>query len=190
MKTIPMTTEDMAERVARFEELTPMAAQNNERIPLEAADLIWSRKLMPVITYGEGVEGPFGKIAPITGAAGMTMTIATCPPGTGPGLHSHHKTFETFTVLQGRFEFFWGDEGQDSVVLDRFDTISVPPGVCRAFVNVSEEEGILQVVITGGVHDVNDIAFPPKIAEQIKSIHPPALEEFKKIGLTFNAGVG
>jgi len=57
MKTIPMTTEDVAERVARFEELTPMAAQNDERIPLEAADLIWSRKLMPVITYGEGVEG-------------------------------------------------------------------------------------------------------------------------------------
>jgi quercetin dioxygenase-like cupin family protein len=38
----------------------------------------------------------------------MTVTLAVCPPGTGPGLHTHHQTCETFTVLPGSFCFTWG----------------------------------------------------------------------------------
>ena len=34
----------------------------------------------------------------------MPMTLAVCPPGQGPGLHNHVKTYETFTVLKTRFE--------------------------------------------------------------------------------------
>ena len=158
MKTTNMTPQAMEARLARFKDLTPMASQRNPKIPQKAADMIWARKLLPVITYGEGTESPFGTAAPISGAGGMSITVAACPPGTGPGLHAHHKTYETFTVLQGRFEVTWGDGGEDSVVLDQFDTISVPPGVCRAFTNVSAGEGVLQVIITGGVHDMEDIA--------------------------------
>ena len=51
--------------------------------------------------------------------------------------------------------------------LGLLDTISVPPGVCRAFRNISDEEGILQVVISGGVHDMSDIDFPEAIGDRL-----------------------
>ena len=189
MKTSKMTPEDMEARLARFKDLTPMASQKNPKIPQEAADMIWARKLMPVITYGDDVASPFGTSAPISGAGGMSIIVAACPPGTGPGLHTHHKTHETFTVLKGRFEITWGDVGEHSVVIDQFDTISVPPGICRGFTNVSDEEGMLQVIITGGVHDVDDIAFPPGVAEALDRTGPGVLDEIKKTGLSFDAGV-
>lgn len=189
MKTVELSPAEMEARIARFARLVPMPAQQNSRIPLAARDLIYSRKLMPVISH-QGPDAPLNvAAAPIRGAGGMTMTIAVCPPGTGPGLHAHHRTHETFTVLQGRFRFAYGDAGQHCAELDRFDVISIPPGVCRGFTNVSEEEGILQVLITGGVHDMNDIAFPPAMADRIRRIAPEALSEFEKLGLKFDAGV-
>ena len=59
MKTSKMTPKDMEARLARFKDLTPMASQKNPKIPQEAADMIWARKLMPVITYGDDVPSPF-----------------------------------------------------------------------------------------------------------------------------------
>lgn len=55
--------------------------------------------------------------------------------------------------------YWWGDEGEHETVLERLDTVSVPPGVCRGFTNVGDRDGILQVLITGGIHNMDDIAF-------------------------------
>jgi hypothetical protein len=73
-------------------------------------------------------------------------------------------------------------------VLEPFDTISLPPGVCRAFRNVGTEEGILQVIITGGVHDMSDIAFTPKAKRDIEAVQAGLAAEFEKAGFTFDAG--
>jgi len=72
-------------------------------------------------------------------------------------------------------------------VLRRFDTISFPPGVCRAFRNIGEDEGILQVIITGGVHDMNDIAFTAKARKDIEAVGAGLAAEFEKAGFAFNA---
>ena len=189
MKTIHIDDAQMAIRIGRFGELKPLPVQSNPDVPLAAADLIYARKLYSVIGLEGGSATPISVGAPITGAGGMTMVIAACPPGQGPSLHSHKATFETFTVLQGRFEITWNDHGENRIELDRFDTISVPPGVARAFRNIGDGEGLLQVIITGGVHDMNDIAFAPQVAEQITAIKPAALAAFEKTGLRFDAGV-
>jgi hypothetical protein len=91
-------------------------------------------------------------------------------------------------VLKGEFEVRWNDEGGESAILRQFDTISFPPGVCRAFRNVGVEEGILQVIITGGVHDMSDIAFSPNAKREIEAVRPGLAAEFEKVGFTFNAG--
>ncbi len=188
MRTIEITGAEMQERVARYDELEPLEAQKNTGIPVEAADIVWSRKLMSVIGLDEGLDTPINASAPITGAGGITMTHAVCPPGTGPSLHAHLQTYETFTVMKGRFEVYWNDDGAERVELGLFDTISVPPGVCRGFRNISDEEGILQVIISGGVHDLNDIDFAVKAREQIEAIQPGLTAEFEKTGFTFTAG--
>ena len=189
MKTIHIAANEMAPRISRFNELKPLAVQTNPDIPLAAADLIYARKLLSVIGLGGGTVTPVNANAPITGAGGMTMVIASCPPGQGPSLHSHRATYETFTVLRGRFEVTWNDRGQDRVELGELDTISVPPGVARAFRNIGTDEGLLQVIITGGVHDMNDIAFAPVVAERVKAIKPEALLEFEKAGMKFDAAM-
>jgi quercetin dioxygenase-like cupin family protein len=188
MKTIRISRQDMERRLARFRALKPLPVQN-ESIPEKARDVVYSRKLLSVIGLEEDAKTPINSGAPIRGAAGMTMTLAVCPPGQGPGLHSHRQTYETFTVLKGRFEVSWNDDGDERAVLEEFDTVSFPPGVCRAFRNVGEREGILQVIITGGVHDMNDIAFTEKAKREIDAVRPGLAAEFEKAGFTFNAGL-
>jgi quercetin dioxygenase-like cupin family protein len=187
MKTIRISKEEMEKRIARFEKLKPLPTQNAS-IPEKARDVVYSRKLLSVI--GLDTNTPINAEAPIRGAAGMTMTLAVCPPGQGPGLHSHRNTYETFTVLKGEFEVSWNDDGSESATLRPFDTISFPPGVCRAFRNVGRDEGILQVIITGGVHDMTDIAFSKKAKEQIEAVRPGLAAEFEKVGFTFDAAEG
>lgn len=186
MKTSRMSEEQMQKRISRFNQLVPLPIQRSD-IPLAARDVIYSRKLLSVIGL-ENSETPINAGAPITGAAGMTMTLAVCPPGQGPGLHSHRQTYETFTVMKGRFEVRWNDDGSGSAVLELYDTVSFPPGVCRAFRNVGTEEGILQVIITGGVHDMSDIDFSEEAKRQIEAVRPGLSAEFEKAGFTFTAG--
>ncbi len=185
MKTIRMTQDEMRKRIARFHSLKPLPIQNPS-IPEGARDVVYARKLLSVI--GLETKTPINAEAPITGAAGMTMTLAVCPPGQGPGLHSHRETYETFTVMKGRFEVRWNDDGAERAVLELYDTISFPPGVCRAFRNIGEEEGILQVIITGGVHDMTDIDFSAKARDEIEAVRPGIAVEFEKAGFTFTAG--
>jgi quercetin dioxygenase-like cupin family protein len=185
MKTIRISSQQMEKRIARFQKLKPLPIQN-ESIPVAARDVVYSRKLLSVI--GLETKTPINAEAPIVGAAGMTMTLAVCPPGQGPGLHSHRLTYETFTVMKGRFEVSWNDDGSESAILELFDTVSFPPGVCRAFRNVGDDEGILQVIITGGVHDMTDIDFSEKAKEQIEAVRPGLAAEFEKAGFTFTAG--
>ena len=184
MKTIRMSADQMEKRIARFERLSPLPIQQSE-IPQAARDVIYSRELLSVIGL-EKSRTPINEGAPIIGAAGMTMTLAVCPPGQGPGLHSHRQTYETFTVMKGRFEVRWNDDGSGSAILGLYDTVSFPPGVCRAFRNVGDEEGILQVIITGGVHDMTDIAFSEIAKREIEAVRPGLSAEFEKAGFTFS----
>ena len=69
MKTISVTADDMESRIARFADLTPLEAQKKTHMPQEAADIVWSRRLMSVIRLDEGLDTPINAAAPITGAA-------------------------------------------------------------------------------------------------------------------------
>ena len=178
--------EQIDARVARFDKLEVLESQKNSDLPLEVMDIIYSRQLKPVLTRGEDPNAPFGDAAPIQGAAGISLTYAVCPAGTGPSLHSHRATFETFTVMRGRFEFSCGPNGEETVELGEFDTFSVPPGVFRAFRNISDEDGVLQVLISGGVHDARDIVFPERTAKEIAAFDPSYVDWFQEnAGLSF-----
>jgi quercetin dioxygenase-like cupin family protein len=188
MKTVTLSRGELEGRIARFDKLQPMStAKDLASVPQEAYDIVFARKLMPVVL--ENTESPFGHVAPIQGAAGLSMWISVCPPGQGPALHSHDKTYETFTVLEGSFEFSLNDTGNETVVLNKWDTLSCPPGVCRGFRNVNSKESVLLTVITGGVHDRDDVSLPPSVAAQLNTIGPDMAAAFEKIGLRFDAGV-
>lgn len=188
MQTVQMTRAEIEARTGRFQKLQPMEFMKNDTTVSQAAkDIILARKLMPVLL--ERTQSPFGNDAPIYDAAGLTMFISVMPPGQGPCLHAHKKTYETFTVLEGTLEFSLNDDGGEKIVLNKWDTFSCPPGVNRGFRNVGTADAVLLTVITGGINDRDDIGLPPAIAKQIAAIDPHALEVFQtKMGLKFDAG--
>ena len=187
MQTVQMTRAEIAARTGRFAQLQPMEFLKNDTDVSQAAkDIILARTLMPVVL--ERAQSPFGNAAPIYDAAGLTMFISIMPPGQGPCLHAHVKTFETFIVLEGALEFSLNDDGGEKIVLNRWDTFSWPPGVHRGFRNVDVKDSVLLTIITGGINDRNDIGLPPAVAKQIEAVDPNALEVFKtKMGLRFDA---
>src|SRR6056300_784336 len=150
MKTLRLSKSTMEKRVSKFLELEPLPIQIDKTVPQAGKDIVYARELLSVIGLDPS-EGstPINSGAPIVGAGGITMTLAKCPPGQGPGLHNHVNTVETFTVLEGRFDVCWNDDGSGIVTLEKFDTISVPPGVCRSFKNSGKTDGLLQVIISG-----------------------------------------
>jgi quercetin dioxygenase-like cupin family protein len=179
MQTVQMTRDEIDARTGRFARLQPMEFMKNDTTVTQAAkDIILER-----------TQSAFGNDAPIYNAAGLTMFISIMPPGQGPCLHAHVKTFETFIVLEGRLEFSLNDDGGEKIVLGKWDTFSCPPGVNRGFRNVGGEDAVLLTLITGGINDRNDIGLPPAVARQIEAVDAHALEVFKtKLGLRFDAG--
>jgi len=94
-----------------------------------------------------------------------------------------------FFCLDGRFRVYWGEQGGHEAILERWDTISVPPGVVRGFQNVGEEEAHVLILVAGGVSDTNDAAMTPEDREKLSAFGPQVLSELEKTGLRFDAGV-
>jgi quercetin dioxygenase-like cupin family protein len=182
--SIAITRDDAMKRIARFADLTPLAIQSDAYASTEALDIIYARKLLPVIGLADGASSPINEAAPISGAGGVAITFAFAPPGQGPDLHAHKATFETFTVLEGEFEFRWGDADDQAVRLTKFDTFSVPPGIYRAFRNVGETDGYLQVIISGGEHNMQDIHMPGNVADRLKGASPTLYDKVTRSGVT------
>jgi uncharacterized RmlC-like cupin family protein len=183
MKTIQVTPAEMERRIARFGETKPQSGYYADSgIPKEAYELMTAKTLylmMAPPTQG----GPMAAKPAIAGPTGMSLIIAECPPGDRPLLHAHFHTNETFMVLKGKFRIRWGDHGEHEVFLNPFDTIAVPPGVCRDFTNVTDETAYLLAIITGqSDKDFNDIAIAPGDAQMMRERFGEAV--IKKIEAT------
>ena len=192
MKTITVTLEEMESRVARFSQITPQSNSYSEEdgIPKEAYEMLTAKTLY-LLMSPECQGGPMAHQPAVVTKDKMSVIIAECPPGDRPLLHAHHRTNETFFCLDGRFRIRWGDEGENQTFLEQYDMIAVPPGVVRDFTNVSDKTARLLVWITGETEDdFNDIEMPPIEAQRLEEkFGDEVLEKFKKIGVSFNAGV-
>lgn len=162
MKTATVTMAEMQRRIARFKELEPNTmAFVDTRLPGH------EREIFNMI--GSGVnEDPLTRPA-IADVAGFTVTHNGCAPGCGAALHNH-ATVEVFIPLTGRWAVYWSDDGEDEVILEAGDVISVPVGVMRGFRNAGDDYAVLIAVIEG-----ND---PGKI-----DWHPSVLSAARETGL-------
>lgn len=192
MNRITPSQEEMKSRIARFKNLVSTKARVQERlgVPMEVIELITAKA-----TYNIMSPGPLaGQITPmpavIGGDAGVfRLGIVVCPPGQGPGLHVHYKTHETFMCLTGRWEMQWGDKGEESTVLEQFDVIALPPCVTRRFVNVSEEDAHLLVIIQGKQDEFDDIDRVPETADAIRAAFgQPMVDKLESAGWKFSIG--
>ena len=180
---------DMTKRIARFRELKPYKSQmkDSRGIPAAAMERISAKNVYPVMSP-EGWTGR-NAIAPVKGEPGITISIAECPPGDNPGLHIHTRTTENFFCLNGRFRLEWGPNAEHHTILEQNDFMSVPAGVYRNFVNLSDETARLLVVIQTQAGDTEDeVLQPPGLrAEMLEQFGAEALEKMGEIGVRFAA---
>jgi len=153
-----VSKEEMLQRVARFKQLRPSEqAFVDSKIPGH------ERLIYNVI--GAGVtEDPSLRPA-IADARDFNLTYVKAEPGKGAALHSH-TTVEVFTPLSGRWAIIWGDHGENELILEAWDTISVPPGVMRGFRNVGTEDAHLMAILGGT--DAGRVSWQPEVLEKAK----------------------
>ena len=127
------TVQEMETRVARFAALRPTDDYVDAGIPgCERS------------TYRVLGVPPAAPLA----AEGFHMNLVCCEPGKSAPLHNH-LTQEVFVALSGHWQVFWGPTGERSLLLERWDTVSIPPGVSRGFRNVGDEAAWLMGMASG-----------------------------------------
>ena len=193
MKTIDMTPQEMERRIMRFNDLVPNKDKTSGKIPSEAREMMTARSTKTVIADPKSKNTPWsveGDGGPIPGPENFVVVMAECDAGNGPGLHVHQRSTETFTCIKGRFRIEWGDEGQHRIELNLFDTISVPPGVMRRFENISDETGLLYVILQGNEDKLRDVEFAPKLGEELREkFGDTVIHELQNLGYEFTAGI-
>lgn len=187
MSVKPITAEEMETRIARFARLKTYQDQNFEihNIPAGAVEKVTAKRVYPVMAPSDYTSR--SAAAPIKGPRGLVVSIAECEPGNGPGLHRHLNTCENFFCLNGRFAISWGDEGENSIVLDPYDMVSIPRGENRRFQNISDEIGRLLVMIVPETDEQTDpIAYDPRLETEIEQeFGKEAVQGLKTIGFKF-----
>jgi mannose-6-phosphate isomerase-like protein (cupin superfamily) len=146
----------LATRVARRKDL--------KAYPKSFVDTViprYERNLYSII--GKSVfEDPAMKPA-ITIPHPFSFSLIEVPAGNGAGLHSH-TTEEVFMPVDGKLAVFWGDKGENEIVLGPLDTVTVPIGAMRGFRNVDKKT--IQVLAIVGGDDGGRLTWHPKLVDE------------------------
>jgi uncharacterized RmlC-like cupin family protein len=179
---------EMLKHIARFSQLKPQSSyyRKDQGIPNEAYQTVTAKTLYTLMAPSQNA-GPMSATPAILTEDNLSVIIAECPPGDKPMLHAHFFTVEHFFCLNGRFKIRWGDEGEHETVLEPFDMVAVPPGVCRDFTNISDQTAHLLVLITGRSEaDYNDIGFAPSESKKFKAqFGDEVADKLETIGFSF-----
>lgn len=193
MDTIEVSQAEMAARIARFSDQESQSAHYADAlgIPREAYEIMAAETLY-LMMAPDSQGGPMAQRPAIAGEPGVSVIIARCPPGDKPLLHAHHYTVESFMCLTGRFRIRWGRVADQHIDLDPHDMIAVPPGVDRQFENITDEEALLLVIITGkGDEDFADISMPPAETDFMRGrFGQPVIDGYNKAGVAFRNADG
>jgi quercetin dioxygenase-like cupin family protein len=132
----------MESRVIRFHKVRPEWAPYRE-----AALPAYQRALSPFIGT-VGAENPAYR-AQLPEGENFAFAIVFADPGRGAPLHAH-TTEEVFMPLTGRWGVYWGVEGQHSLILEKWDAVSIPAPVMRGFWNASDHPAHILTIQGGG----------------------------------------
>ena len=158
METSNITVEEMERNVARFANLHGSSeAYIDSRLPGH------QRRKINLVGMGvvEAADNPDLRPNIPLPAHGFNLGMIQAEPGNGAALHAH-TTEEVFMPLVGAWAIVWmTDEGEKEIVLEPFDSISVPIGIYRGFRYVGEGTGTLLTLIGGP--DAGRVAWHPSV---------------------------
>ena len=177
LHTVTPNPKEMEKNIARFANLTPTVKRHeaSSGIPPDLYEMFSARRTY-VFMAPEGLKGPISGGAGIVGGDGgevFRVGLAICP-------------HETFINVKGKWEVRWGDKAEHATHLDLYDTIAVPPGVCRQFKNIGEEDANLIVIIQGDRDKFNDVYNPVELRERVvERFGAGILPKLSEIGIRF-----
>jgi quercetin dioxygenase-like cupin family protein len=145
-------------RVARFKALRPFP-----RAFLDTVVPEFKRDIFSVI--GAGVLEDSEMAPRINEEHCFSIGLIRMEPGQGAGLHAH-TTEEVFIPLNGKCTIIWGDNAENEIELEQWDTCSVPIGVMRGFRN-DDDHTVVVIAINGG-HDSGRLTWHPQLKERAK----------------------
>ena len=158
MANVQVSKDEMMKRVARFKDLrSSRKAFVDSLIPGHECEIY--------NVIGRGVTEDASLNPAITDARDFNLTYIQAEPGKGAALHAH-TTVEVFVALSGEWGIYWGDSGENEIILKQWDTISVPPGVMRGFRNVGKGSAHLMAILGGT--DAGKVSWAAKVLEQAK----------------------
>jgi quercetin dioxygenase-like cupin family protein len=128
----------MQKRIVRFDRL------KHQGVPLMFIDSILpghQRMNYALIgdTASENAEFKPAVAAPHKFQIGMGFAL----PGNGPAFHTHDYV-ESFFILEGQWRFYWGNKPgkvEGEAILNKWDFITLPPGLYRGFEVAGDELG-------------------------------------------------
>ena len=151
-----VSMDEMLDRTAKFSELQPSKmAFLDTKIPGHERDIY--------NVIGGGVTEDASLKPAITAVDRFNVTYVGAEPGKGAALHSH-TTVEVFISMSGRWSVFWGDDGENEVILEPWDVVSVPTEVMRGFRNVGDEHGYLMAILGGT--DAGRVAWAQSVLDE------------------------
>ena len=167
----------MAERIARFNELTPST------LPFVEGRLEGHKERKNYSIVGPGVAEDSQQSVKISKPHGYNLGAVSANPKNGSGLHSH-TTAEVFLIYSGTWRFYWGSEGKNELILSQGDIISMPTNMFRGFENAGKEEGLIFVVL--GNDDPGIITWVPNVLIKAKETGMALLDDNSLIDLKQN----
>lgn len=144
LRRVDVSPEKMeATRVGRYKALKSSAkAFIDTRLPNGTRDIL--------TVIGRGVIEDAELAPPIKDNRDFNVAYIRARHGCGATLHIH-ETLEVFIPMKGQWGVFWQnrDGSRHEVVLDPYDTISVPVGVSRGFRYLGRGEGLMMAIVGG-----------------------------------------
>ena len=185
-KSVLPSIEEMEKRTARFDRLQP-TKRGFSPIAAKAYEMVAAKDVFLLLAPTDHPRKQAKEA--VVGLPGAEMSIVMCPPQTGPGLHNHQLTYETFLCLDGEFDVMWGENATYATRLKPYDMISFEPNVFRAFKNVSEQDAHLLVLIQGDPKNImTDIAYLPTTRDEVVArLGQDAEKALNEIGITFSS---
>ncbi len=190
-RTLP-TESEMEERTVRFSNDLGDFHANHEDvsgIPAKVFDKFAPNRVFPLVVP-EGYTGR-SEGAAMVGLPGLVVDLTVCPPNDGPVLHRHHDTTENFMCLEGQFEIIWGESGEKKQILNKYDFVSVPPGIFRTFKNVTDKPAWLLVLIQIPTEEQkDDVDLGARLADEISAEYgADMISNLESIGFEFGEGL-
>lgn len=143
-------------RIARYKDIKPFPHAFLDTVVPE-----YARDILSVI--GSGVLEDSEMAPTIKDPHCFSIGLIRMEPGQGAGLHAH-STEEVFIPLNGKCTIIWGDNAENELELEQWDTCSVPIGVMRGFRN-SDDKTVVVLAINGG-DDSGRLVWHPELVER------------------------